>query len=147
LFICLFDDFYNELIDPIVNCDIVRKIASNIDFKNFIDLENKKLSYKNSNSVNYSQLIRLLNYLYVCLKNKDHKIDEIYNEYIFKIAKNSDIYALSMFIVNILKITSDDIHKITLEKTKLLEEDAKSNTINGPTELSEKLQEIIDSIP
>lgn len=73
--LCLFDVFYNELIDPIVNCDIIRKIASNIDFKNFIDLENKKLSYKNSNSVNYSQLIRLLNYLYICLKNKEHNND------------------------------------------------------------------------
>jgi hypothetical protein len=85
--------------------------------------------------------------IFTDLKNKDHEIDEIYNKYILQIAQNSDIYALSMFIVNILKITSDKIHKITLEKAQLLEEDAKSNTIIGPDKLSEKLQEIIELIP
>jgi hypothetical protein len=73
--LCLFDNFYKDLIDQIVNCDNIRKIAANIDFQNFIDLENKKLSYKNNNSINYAQLIRLLNYMYICLKNKDHNID------------------------------------------------------------------------
>jgi hypothetical protein len=73
--LCLFDDFYKELIDPSVNCDFIRKIASKIDFPNFIDIENKKLSYKNNNSVNYAQLIRLLNYLYICLKNRDDHND------------------------------------------------------------------------
>lgn len=97
------------------------------------------------------------NILYIeIFKNLDdkeiYKLDTIYGTYILPIVRNIDIYELSKFINNIfyivngskkkfLKISNDTYYLIDT-----LTSDALLNKINGPRELSDRLQAIIDSI-
>ena len=97
------------------------------------------------------------NILYIeIFKNLDdkeiYKLDTIYDTYILPIVRNIDIYELSKFINNIfyivngskkkfLKISNDTYYLINT-----LTSDALLNKINGPRELSIRLQAIIDSI-
>jgi hypothetical protein len=84
------------------------------------------------------------------IKDTMYSINDIYQNYIMPIAINSDIYALSMFIHSIF---AEDffaiglvIRKITNEILQKLHKEAISNQIYGPIDLSNRLQQIIDSI-
>jgi hypothetical protein len=85
--------------------------------------------------------------------NVVYDINSIYINYILPIAKNADIYALSWSIYEIFfGILFKNIlaYKIVNENTnnlvKNLLNDALYNTINGPNDLSKRLDQIINSI-
>ena len=79
-----------------------------------------------------------------------YKLSIIYRNFILPIVKNIDIYGLSMFIYNIfftnkikkLKNISNNTYTL-IDKLCI---DALFNNIDGPRQLSIRLQEIIDSI-
>ena len=87
------------------------------------------------------------------LTDKDeYKLDTIYGTYILPIVRNIDIYGLGMFINNIFYIVDSNKKKfINISDTTyilidMLTVDILFNKINGPRELSDRLQAIIDSI-
>jgi len=82
---------------------------------------------------------------------EEYNLDEIYDKYILPIAKNIDILALSLFISYILELATksskDNKYNETYILAKTLYVDAYFNKINGASDLSERLQIIINSIP
>ena len=85
--------------------------------------------------------------------NIQYDINYIYTNHILPIAKNSDIHALSLFIYDIFFginfkniMASNFIGQNTTNLVNNLLEDALYNRINGPVHLSNKLDEIINSI-
>jgi hypothetical protein len=71
--------------------------------------------------------------------NLETEIDKIYRDYILPIAKNTDIYALCLFIYNIVNIYNKQFVKQLLI-------DVIENKINGPIDLSIRLDKIIKQI-
>jgi hypothetical protein len=95
----------------------------------------KRLQYNNYENM-YNNYVE--NILFLSWNDKfDKTAYDIYNNYIFPIVKNTDIYALSLFIYQIVP------NKLLV--TELLN-DAIQNKINGPTDLIHKLQIIIEQL-
>jgi hypothetical protein len=92
-----------------------------------------------------------LNILFENISNEYqlYSIDSIYENYILPIAKNCDIYALSVFIYEIFYghiLGKTLVNRKTKKLVLSLYHDALYNQIDGPGELSKRLENIIKSI-
>jgi hypothetical protein len=143
----------------------VKDKIKTITKSNLIDLLLKEPIYPDANSIllkffqstrNFNAYINdYLNKLFFKLNNYDsYDIDKIYNIYILPIVQNCDIYALSLCIYQIFFggpfFNNILAYEFVDNKTRILVNNlfynALYNRINGPNELSIKLEEIIKSI-
>jgi hypothetical protein len=155
-----------------INYGKMHKYTDKDQIKKFADGDNypyilKRFFKIKENEVNKEYLINFFNdnkvsnpkeYIFSYLNEKtQYNIDEIYEKYIFSIAKNSDIYALSVFINSIFDKTLFNVGKTKKKNTddtnntddlvKNLHVDAIFNKIENYDDLSNRLQQIIDSLP
>jgi hypothetical protein len=127
-------NYHNNLLLSFLLTNFKGNRRSNSEISNFI------IDY-------YSNLLKDLQ------DNIQYDINYIYTNHILPIAKNSDIHALSLFIYDIFFginfkniMASNFIGQNTTNLVNNLLEDALYNRINGPVHLSNKLDEIINSI-
>jgi hypothetical protein len=120
--------------------------------KRFFEIKEKNVNKEFLiNFFNDNKITNPKDYIFGILKDKEeYNTNEIYEKYILPIARNIDIYALSMFINSILDknnfIIGQKKSEITDELARSLYIDAIYNKIDGPRILSERLQQIINSI-
>jgi hypothetical protein len=116
-------------------------------YKNYEDSK-----YPNfTKNINIEKYTNFVNNIFSSLQDGEYEYDinEIFETYILPIAKNSDIYALCNLISDICinhNELFDQLNEKTFKLIVYLNLNAYNNLIDGPRELSTKLDEIIQSL-
>jgi hypothetical protein len=136
-----------QYINEMTNIKYTFAPLDSINEKVILYYDEFSLIYNNKNNEykkNVSRVFSSLN------ENDDeHDINQIYETYISPIAKNSDIYALCNLIWDIYVNQNSSLNQLNNKTLHLiidLKSDALYNLIDGPRDLSTKLDKIIKSL-
>jgi len=122
--IVLFDEFYEEIKFIFLNKNnhAFKTLLNSVNFKEFINLEEKTLVHKNY-TTNYSHMMRLLNYFYVTIQNSenfklnDEELDSFESHLsVYLNLTTRDLLANEIQNVKELKYAGDEEMNINLEK-------------------------------
>jgi len=151
----IFFNIKNDIDDRTINKTQLIKLLNNSKYQKENSIQSKLLK-----SIDYSYFFRSIDYSYFfrSIDDEEHDLEYFYNKCIEPIARNIDIYALSLFIYqlffNFVNITqSKNVFNIDYKKNtniinilnKLIT-NALYNNIDGPDELINYLEDIINSI-